>query len=268
MAKTKTIPRKHKMPGLEGSTTEKLLCPFCSQTFATMDQRNRHIIECTDSRLFCEFCPFNTKKRAYLQKHIKNMHCSVSIDEELKSPKETSAQSCDDNNNHKEISTKRGTESNHSESEEDSDHNDSDNSVGDDDDKAMDQSKCLFPDISSDEIIEQSDQDIRVVEAKDKDVVKPNVTVAGSNIVENDKSKEPLEAGRTVRNATTPTPVHTPKKKLTNLRRRLVANIVPRPPKAKVPVVQVRRPEKEMETLMKTKYIKIYTEYEKDELIS
>ena len=77
----------------------------------------------------------------------------------------------------------------------------------------------------------------------------------------------PFATGRTVRKATLPAPVHTPRRNLTDLRRRLAKSIVPRPQKVAVQEAQasLRKPEKETETPMKTKYIKIYTEYEKDD---
>lgn len=61
---------------MEVNASERMSCPSCPSTFKTKEQRNKHIIECTDSRLFCALCPYNTTKRVYLNKHIKNIHCS------------------------------------------------------------------------------------------------------------------------------------------------------------------------------------------------
>ena len=74
MPLTKKTPRK--TPDLS-EPVERLLCPFCPKTFKVKEQRDRHIIECTDTRLFCEFCNYNTSKRSYLNKHLKKMHCTA-----------------------------------------------------------------------------------------------------------------------------------------------------------------------------------------------
>ena len=97
MPNTKKTPRKSFMTAEQ---TERLACPFCPKTFRLKEDRDRHIIECTDTRLFCEFCNFNTNKRAYLNKHIKKAHCSVE-QSRLSSDEEESAKPQDIKNDSK-----------------------------------------------------------------------------------------------------------------------------------------------------------------------
>ncbi|CAG2211128.1 unnamed protein product [Mytilus edulis] len=56
---------------------EKFQCPFCPVKFGNKEDRNRHLIECTDSRLLCELYSYNTNKRADLTRHFKKVHCST-----------------------------------------------------------------------------------------------------------------------------------------------------------------------------------------------
>ncbi|CAC5400918.1 unnamed protein product [Mytilus coruscus] len=74
MPNTKKTPRKVVFTQV---LEEKFQCPFCTLEFGNKEDRNRHLIECTDSRLFCELCSYNTNKRTNLTRHFKKVHCST-----------------------------------------------------------------------------------------------------------------------------------------------------------------------------------------------
>ena len=83
MPKTKVTQRKRTMTPVNEAETVRFLCPFCPLSFKTKEHRNKHLVECTDTLLFCDLCAYNTTKRAYLNKHINNFHCSVNGGKEI-----------------------------------------------------------------------------------------------------------------------------------------------------------------------------------------
>ncbi|XP_063400054.1 uncharacterized protein LOC134684680 [Mytilus trossulus] len=256
MPKTKVTPRRGNIPiSIEVDASERMSCPFCPSIFKTKEQRNKHIIECTDLRLFCALCPYNTTKRVYLNKHIKNIHCSA------ESGKEGT-----------EIEDNDKTDSNHNnltQSSEDIDHNktdqkdpekvdndiDSSSSEEDNGKEEVDNSKSILDDISSD------DDSV----AKVGDPETPEMAYMADK-----PTTSAVEIGRIIRKVTRPTPVYTPRGKLQDLRQKLTKTLVPQ--LVNTPKVHTIR---EMETVstkeqsvkeprLVTKYIKIITEYEEN----
>ncbi|CAG2207282.1 unnamed protein product [Mytilus edulis] len=71
------IPRKHQGRFFYTSLRGKVSIPFCPVEFGNKEDRNRHLFECTDYRLFCELCSYNTNKRDNLTRHFKKVHCST-----------------------------------------------------------------------------------------------------------------------------------------------------------------------------------------------
>lgn len=214
MAKTKTTKRKS-LPGSGSSSgLGDQKCTFCPKTFATKDERNKHLVECAESRLFCEFCHFNTNKLAYLRKHIRKIHCSAEYDsaEESGQDIQSDAESVideqkkpDENNNEEVVTsgekTEKATEV---------------ITIADEKaDKSTDRtgninSLSLFDDISSDDDLGEIEDSVKVIEEADKTEV-GNRIIPEIQTQAEEKSPSLLE-GRVFSKKTRPTPVVTGKR--------------------------------------------------------
>ncbi|XP_076075732.1 uncharacterized protein LOC143046456 [Mytilus galloprovincialis] len=206
MPNTKKTPKKVVFtPALE----EKFQCPFCPIEFGNREDRNRHLIECTDSRLFCELCSYNTNKRANLTRHFKKIHCSTDTkddSEDTDSEIVSEDKSKDENNNNKPVcesepstqtmdthETKITTEPEEGENFEDT--------------EKLDNSKSLFTDyddISSDE----DDDDLELVD-------KPSELIVSQPKKPVDEIDDSVNMGRIFRKKTDPMPIIAPKKRKT-----------------------------------------------------
>ena len=267
MPKTKTTPRK----SAEERDMERWLCPVCPAKFTTKDIRDKHIIECTDSRLFCDLCSYNTNKRAYLNKHIKNVHCSVAVEEGELSVEESSGENKDKNNNEATGGAdkeKSGTHDDIKIMDKKSESDDSGDSDGPQHStRTVDNSRSLFEDISSDD----EDSEVQEVEPADVNQSSGQDKEAGETKESATSGISMLEEGRTIRKITRPAPVPTPKRRIQDLRQKLTKGLQPQlvstPKTHEIRRAQMeKRPDEkgDAEPKMVTKYIKIITEYEKD----
>ena len=158
MPKTKVTQRKRTMPPVNEAETARFLCPFCPLSFKTKEHRNKHLVECTDTLLFCDLCAYNTRKRAYLNKHIKNVHCSVNGGKEIslnESGDELLEKHTDENNNETPSSSSKGSTQKGEKIIDDKgeDVSESDGNDTSTVNERTDPSKSLLEDISSDEDI-------------------------------------------------------------------------------------------------------------------
>ncbi|CAC5396945.1 unnamed protein product [Mytilus coruscus] len=172
MPNTKKTPRKVVFTQV---LEEKLQCPFCPLEFGNKEGRNRHLIECTDSRLFCELCSYNTNKRTNLTRHFKKFHCSTDDTDES-----------EDTEAEVEKPEERGIF---------------------EDTVKLDNSKSLFTDyddISSDEY----DDDIGLTD-------KPSELIVSQPKKPVDEIDESVNMGRIFRKKTDPMPIIAPKKRKT-----------------------------------------------------
>ncbi|CAG2230159.1 unnamed protein product [Mytilus edulis] len=184
---------------------EKFQCPFCPVKFGNKEDRNRHLIECTDSRLLCELYSYNTNKRADLTRHFKKVHCSTDnknesedteseIDDKKQKPITKSIsedKSKVENNNKKPVCSKP------------------EEAEIIEDTVTLDNSKRLFTDyddISNDE--DDGDEDLELVD-------KPSEIIVSQPKKPVDEIDESVNMGRIFRNKTDPMPIIAPKKKKT-----------------------------------------------------
>ena len=228
MAKTKITKRKGSSGSGSGSGPGDQRCTFCPKTFSSKDERNKHLVECAESRLFCEFCHFNTNKLAYLRKHIKKIHCTAESDsqdtnEESEQDNNTDPESenegqrvHDENNNREELHTDKKTETapnviSITDSQDDkANENNNEN--------ANKNSQSLFDNISSDDDLGLTEESF--TEDKDKSCVK-SISVSEPPTQPEEKTQTLLE-GRVVSIKTRPTPVVSGKRgKCIPLKRRL-----------------------------------------------
>ncbi|CAC5402445.1 unnamed protein product [Mytilus coruscus] len=257
MPKTKVTPRRGNIPiSMEVDASERMLCPFCPSTFRTKEQRNKHIIECTDSRLFCDLCSYNTTKRVYLNKHIKNIHCSA---ESGKEGTEIENNDTADNNNNNVTQSSEEKRIDQKDPEKVDNNSESSSSEEDNGKEEVDNSKSLFEDISSDEdIVEISANKVRDPE-----------TPETANMADKPTTST-VEIGRIIRKVTRPTSVHTPRGKVQDLRQKLAKTLAPQLVNApKIHTIRGMetvgaKEQSAKEPRLVTKYIKIITDYEEN----
>ncbi|XP_071145271.1 uncharacterized protein [Mytilus edulis] len=205
MPNTKKTPRKVVFtPALE----EKFQCPFCPIEFGNKEDRNRHLIECTDSRLFCELCSYNTNKRANLTRHFKKIHCSTDNkddSEDTESEIVSEDKSKDENNNKPVSESESSTQTMDTHKTKiTTEPEEGENFV---DTVKLDNSKSLFTDyddISSDE----DDDDLELVD-------KPSEVIVSQPKKPVDEIDESVNMGRIFRKKTDPMPIIAPKKRKT-----------------------------------------------------
>lgn len=256
------------------SQEERFPCPFCPQEFKHRDDRNRHLVECTDSRLFCELCSYNTDKRTNLNRHFKKAHCSTDDKVGLDTDDEVEEQkgSNDDNNNKNMVSDSSSVDSADKpkdvsqEEAKDKMQETKEPEEGELSGEASnkpDNSASLI--IHYDEISSEEDMDLRAPETENK--------IAASPIEKSDKS---LGLGRMMRKRTEPMPIVTPKRKtstpLQDLRTKLSKCLPPktvtdpntRKASESVRIAQVQcrcNCHKIKRDDLKTAYVKIITSY-------
>ncbi|CAC5388522.1 unnamed protein product [Mytilus coruscus] len=265
MPKTKVTPRRGNIPiSMEVDASERMLCPFCPSTFRTKEQRNKHIIECTDSRLCCDLCSYNTTKRVYLNKHFKNIHCSAGKEgTEIENNDKTD----NNNNNVTQSSEEKRIDKDHNKIDQkdpekvDNNNNNSESSSSEEDNgkEEVDNSKSLFEDISSDEdIVEISVDKVRDPETPETANMADKLTTST------------VEIGRIIRKVTRPTPVHTQRGKVQDLRQKLARTLALQ--LVNTPKIHTIRgmetvgakEQSAKEPRLVTKYIKIISDYEEN----
>lgn len=273
MPNTKTTPRKLLGDG-QCQLTEKFACPLCPMTFDSKDKRNKHMVECTDKLLFCDLCPYNSTKRANLNKHIKNVHCSVGKEKvfslQVSEASNSKTDECREVTNTLDVNDGKKSVSTLSESSSSEDTDSDDAKDKGENSKPENNSRDLFKDF---EDISSSDVEevLKDSEPKSSGTNKSAIDESQSRSEES-VSNPQEEVGRLVRKVTQPAPVFTPKSKvvvnntgagrLQDLRRKLQKSTVPQPvprgPNRNATVSSAQSSEPKMIT----KYVKIITDYE------
>ncbi|MCG8033054.1 MAG: DDE-type integrase/transposase/recombinase, partial [Candidatus Thiodiazotropha taylori] len=80
---TKITPRKHKEPGF--------ICNLCKVHIGTIQAYKKHIVQCLESRVYCETCGKSFAKHKYLNQHMSRFHGKNANKSENKSDNKTSA---------------------------------------------------------------------------------------------------------------------------------------------------------------------------------
>jgi hypothetical protein len=276
MPKTKVTQRKRTMPPVNEAETVRFLCPFCPLSFKTKEHRNKHLVECTDTLLFCDLCAYNTTKRAYLNKHIKNVHCSVNGGKETsldESGDELLEKHTDENNNETPSSSSKGSTQKGEKIIDDKgeDVSESDGNDTSTVNERTDPSKSLFEDISSDDDIlyVKGNEPLSGNETPEKDSTGEIKDIKNSHGKQLEHNSS-LEEGRTVRKATGPIPIFATKRKpkLQDLRQKLAKRLPPHLASTPKTEAKIRKVEEiqgsNKEPQMVTTYIKIITKFEKE----
>ena len=69
--KLKITPRKHKQPGF--------ICNLCKLQIGSIEAYKKHIVECLESREYCQTCGSTFAKHKFLVQHMKRFHSSDTV---------------------------------------------------------------------------------------------------------------------------------------------------------------------------------------------